>query len=382
MIRINADICIGCGQCTSACDFNALEINDGVARVNDNCTSCGMCVSSCPVGAIAAAVAQTASQDGRGILVMAQVQNGSALDVSLALCQKAHELNEQSGAPVYAALFGPYEDQTPRLIQHGADIVLCCSDERLKEEDDGLYADALTMLIQDYRPAIVLFGATSFGRSLAPRMAARLKTGLTADCTGLSIDEESGLLHQTRPAFGGNLMATIVCPNARPQMASVRPGVFMLEEPDPSRTGQVLSVSMPDGAQALYKILSGAQHPSVKSIADADIIVTAGRGIGLQKNMQLVNQFAQKIGAQVAITRPLADAGWGESRQQIGQTGHTVSPKLLIALGVSGAIQHLSGMGGAEIVIAVNTDPNAPIFSVADYAIHADCVALLQHLLV
>ncbi len=381
MIRIDLDLCIGCGQCLSACDFSAITLLDNLARVNENCTSCGMCVSTCPVKAISVDIEQTASEGHRGILVMAQVQNGSVMDVSLALCQKAYELNRKSGAPVYAVLLGPYRDQAQQLIQHGADTVLCCEDERLADEDDGLYTDTLTMLIHAYKPAIVLFGATSFGRSLAPRMAVRLHTGLTADCTELSIDEESGLLHQTRPAFGGNLMATIVCPNARPQMASVRPGVFSLEESKATRKDQILSFEMPSGAQPLYTILSKAQNPAVQSIADADIIVTAGRGIGNQKNMQLVRDFAQKIGAQVAVTRPLADAGWGEIHQQIGQTGHTVSPKLLIALGVSGAIQHLAGMGGAQTVIAVNTDSDAPIFSVADYAIHADCVALLQQLL-
>lgn len=382
MIRIDKTRCIGCGQCQSACDYDAIDIIDGIAVANDNCTSCALCPSACPVDAIEMELADAAKDESaRGILVVAQADGNAVLDVSLALCQKAQELSRKSGAPVFAALLGPLRNEVQRLIGHGADIVLLCQNDALANEDDGLYADTLCAMIDEYRPDIVLFGATRFGRSIAPRMAARLQTGLTADCTELSLDEKSGLLLQTRPAFGGNLMATIACPHARPQMATVRPGVFPTGEWDRARTGQFLSFDMPRDAQPLYDILSKAQQPPALSIADADVIVTAGRGIGTQKNMQLVNRFARIIGAQVAITRPLADAGWGESHQQIGQTGHTVAPRLLIALGVSGAIQHLAGMGGAQTVIAVNTDPNAPIFSVADYAVHGDCVALLQHLL-
>ena len=379
MIRIDLTKCTGCSLCVCSCGFDALFVENGKAAVRQGCTSCGMCVTSCPAEAISAVVESETSPLQSGILVFAQTRDGAVLDVSLSLLQKARQL--AGSEPVYAAVFGHGEKGIfTQLIDSGADIVLCYSDERMQEQDDGLYAAALMSAVEKYQPAIVLFGATSFGRSVAPRLAARLKTGLTADCTELSIDEK-GLLRQTRPAFGGNLMATIVCPNTRPQMASVRPGVFSYDPPKAARTGEVVELAVPEDATPFYRVLSSEKKPPAKGLGDACIIVTAGRGIGDIKNMKLVNAFAQKIGAHVAVTRPLADAGFGEQHQQIGQTGQSVSPDLLITLGVSGAIQHLAGIGGAKRIIAVNTDPDAPIFSVADCAIVGDCLEMLRQIL-
>ncbi len=380
MIRIDGSKCTGCSLCVSSCGFDALFIENGVAVVRCGCTNCGMCVQGCPAEAICVIIENDSDQQHNGILVFAQVQNGAVLDVCLALCQKAQEM-AGGQSPVYAVVLGQNADSfSEHLIDCGVDVVLACTNELVNEPDDGLYADILMSMIQTYRPSVVLIGATSFGRSLAPRLAARLKTGLTADCTDLSIDEQ-GLLRQTRPAFGGNLMATIVCPNTRPQMATVRPGVFMYEPQKAKRTGKVVRIEMPADANPFYTVLSSEKKPPVKGLSDAEIIVTAGRGIGEIKNMKLVHAFAQHIGAQVAVTRPLVDAGFGAQHQQIGQTGQSVSPKLLITLGVSGAIQHLAGIGGAKAIIAVNTDPDAPIFSIADYAIVGDCVELLQRIL-
>ncbi len=380
MIRIDASTCIGCAQCVSSCSVEALAMENGIAVLMDGCTNCGMCISSCPAGAISVDTQSTSDTRHKGILVVVQTQQNTAVDISLALCQKAQELS-RGETPVYAALFDPNADAfSQKLIDSGADIVLACTDARIAEPDDGLYADTLTAIIQTYKPAIVLFGATSFGRSLAPRLAARLQTGLTADCTELSIDE-NGLLCQTRPAFGGNLMATIVTPNARPQMATVRPGIFPATPPQKTRTGQVITIDIPSDAKPLYRVLSNDKRPPARGLRDADIIVTAGRGIGGIKNMQLVYAFANRIGAMVAVTRPLVDAGFGEAHQQIGQTGTSVSPRILITLGVSGAIQHLAGIGGAKTIIAINSDPEAPVFCVADYAIVGDCVEILKNIL-
>jgi electron transfer flavoprotein alpha subunit len=353
----------------------------GLAVMGEGCTRCGACVSACPVGAIDIPLElDDTNERPKAILVFAQVSGGEILDVSRALVQKAAALNANRGGTTHACLLGGGEG-AQALIDCGADTVFTCDDARLSALDDGLYAELLARLIREQRPDVVLFGATDFGRSLAPRIAARLKTGLTADCTALCFDEKTGLLRQTRPAFGGNLMATIVCPNALPQMATVRPGVFAFTAPSSARAGRIIPLTIPEDAKAFYEILAQTHNPPVRGIADADIIVTAGRGVGGVKNMALVHAFAEKIGAQVALTRSLVDAGYGGAHQQIGQTGQTVSPKLLIALGVSGAIQHLAGMGGATSVVAVNTDPDAPIFGVADYAVVGDCIEVLQALL-
>jgi len=382
MIDIDTNLCIGCGLCLMACADSALVLENGTAKVTQGCTGCGLCVDACPSGAISVSIQDGNVVDQGGILVVGQITNGAVTDVTLSLCQKARELFNYSKGQVFAALFGPDATKlAPALIAQGADTVFVCEDRRLTDPDDGLFAATLYELIQTQAPSIVLFGATAFGRSLAPRMAARLGTGLTADCTELSIDEKTGLLQQTRPAFGGNLLATIVCPHTRPQMATVRPGVFPVSAPVTARCGEIIPFDVPEDAASFYTILTKTHQSPAQSLASANIIVTAGRGIGGIKNMQLVRAFAERIGAQVAVSRPLVDAGYGEQHQQIGQTGHTVAPSLLITLGVSGAIQHLAGIGGAKTIIAINTDPDAPIFSVADYAIVGDCVELLQQFL-
>ena len=236
-------------------------------------------------------------------------------------------------------------------------------------------------MITQYKPEILLLGATGFGRSLAPRIAARVKTGLTADCTILEIDHETGLLHQTRPAFGGNLMATIVCPGHRPQMATVRPGIMPVQDPDFSREGQIISMEYEDSIEKKIKLMEEILAPEVKTIADAEIIVAVGRGIGSQKNMALAEKLASLIGGSLGVSRPLVDIGWGNHKNQIGQTGSSISPKLLISCGISGAIQHLAGISGAENIIAINTDPEAPIFNTAHYKVVGDCVEILKKMI-
>jgi len=243
------------------------------------------------------------------------------------------------------------------------------------------YAAALCRLISREKPEIVLFGATMFGRSLAPAVAAGLRTGLTADCTVLSIDKETGLLHQTRPAFGGNLMATIICPKHRPQMATVRPGIMKALEPDEKRTGEILTAGEKAEAVDGFKLLEILKAEKTESIRDAKVIFDCGRGIGSKKNLKLVKELCDRLGASYGCSRPLVDTGLCEYPHQIGQTGCTVAPDVLVCLGVSGAIQHLAGISQAKLVIAVNNDPDAPIFAAAHYKVVADCMDVVKDLL-
>ena len=242
------------------------------------------------------------------------------------------------------------------------------------------YTDWICRLAAEYKPEILLFGATPFGRSLAPCVAARLQTGLTADCSVLDIDGETGLLRQTRPAFGGNLMATIVTPHHRPQMATVRPGVMPLPAADAARQGQIVT---DDAAVApgLVELLQEVRDGGGSALQKAEVIVSVGRGIGQRKNMKLAEELAAKLGGVMGVSRPLVEMGWATQDRQIGQTGTAVAPRLLIACGISGAIQHLAGIAGAKTVVAVNTDPNAPIFGAADYKVVADAAETLRALI-
>lgn len=384
-LKIDQEKCVGCGLCVKSCAANALNIENKKAVVNDNCVLCGICVDSCSFQALSIEKEQSEEIDlseYNDIWVFAEQHMGKVLPVAYELLGKGKELARQRDCKLTALLFGKdVASETQKLIAYGADQVFLCEDDRLAENLDENYVEIFDMLINKYKPEILLFGATGFGRSIAPRVAARVRTGLTADCTLLEIDSETGLLQQTRPAFGGNLMATIVCPNHRPQMATVRPGVMSALESNDSRKGKVIPVSMPKQEIENIELLEQILTPEIDTIADAQIIVSAGRGIGSQKNLALVHQLAELLGGTVGVTRPLVDIGWSEYKYQIGQTGSTVAPKLLITCGISGAIQHLAGISGAETIIAINSDPDAPIFSVAHYKVVGDCVEILKKLI-
>lgn len=384
-LKIDQEKCVGCGLCVKSCAANALNIENKKAVVNDNCVLCGICVDSCSFQALSIEKEQSEEIDlskYNGIWVFAEQHMGKVLPVAYELLGKGEKLARQRDCKLTALLFGKdVASEAQKLIAYGADQVLLCEDDRLADNLDENYVELFDKLLNKYKPEILLFGATGFGRSIAPRVAARVRTGLTADCTLLEIDSETGLLQQTRPAFGGNLMATIVCPNHRPQMATVRPGVMSALESNDSRKGKVIPVSMPKQEIENIELLEQILTPEIDTIADAQIIVSAGRGIGSQKNLALVHQLAELLGGTVGVTRPLVDIGWSEYKYQIGQTGSTVAPKLLITCGISGAIQHLAGISGAETIIAINSDPDAPIFSVAHYKVVGDCVEILKKLI-
>jgi len=391
MIVINQETCTGCGACVGACPFAAIDFIDERPEVGDACTLCGACVDTCPVEAIRLEVSAKEGQgeksDWRGVMIFAEFRHGRLAPVALELLGAGRRLADALGAPLSAALFG---DDGPELqaavgslIHHGADVVYVAADAGLAHFSEENYTRLLTTIIRRYRPEIVLAGATAIGRSFIPAVATHLGAGLTADCTGLDIRLEDRALLQTRPAFGGNIMATIVCPDVRPQMATVRPKVMRELPPDEGRQGEIVAV-------AVEKNLLSARGRVVESVVaeadqvniqEAEILVSGGRGLDDPKGFELLRQLAGAVGGKVAASRAAVDAGWIPYPHQVGQTGKTVAPKLYIACGISGAIQHVAGMQSSETIVAINRDPHAPIFEVADYGLVGDLYEIVPKLI-
>ncbi|MDO4543407.1 MAG: electron transfer flavoprotein subunit alpha/FixB family protein [Clostridia bacterium] len=318
------------------------------------------------------------------IHVFCEQRDGAIAKVSLELLGKARELAKELNCEVYGLLLGGegIANCAQTLISYGADTVITVENEELYEYLTAPYAKALHEVIAKYEPEIVLFGATSIGRDLAPRVSAMCKTGLTADCTKLEIDAETGLLLMTRPAFGGNIMATIVCKNHRPEMATVRPGVMQALEADEKRSGKIISYQVTFGEnERKVKILSVVKGEKKEvDICAAKVLVSGGRGMGSPERFDMLKELANALGGEVSASRAAVDAGWMPQSRQVGQTGKTVHPKLYIACGISGAIQHLAGMEESDYIVAINKDESAPIFDVADLGIVGDVGAIIPKL--
>ena len=319
------------------------------------------------------AESQPDTGDYKGVWVFCEQRRGQLHSVGLELLGKGRELADQLGNELVAVIFGHNLDgMTPDLVRHGADKVLSVSDPALEHFTDDVYGQVLSSLIKEKKPEIVLCGATALGRSFFPGVAAMVGTGLTADCTELAIDPKNNQLLQTRPAFGGNIMATIVCPHHRPQMATVRPKVMRKPKPREDR-GEIVDLRLPQGVEALSRVVDSIEETSQSALlAEAEIIVTAGRGIQDPKNLDLIRDLAELLGGAVGATRGVVDSGWIPYAHQVGQTGRTVSPKLYVAIGVSGAVQHVVGMQSSQVIVAVNNDPEASIFDVATYGLVGD----------
>ena len=319
----------------------------------------------------------------KNVYVFTEQRDGEIQKVGIELIGKARELADALSQEVVAVLLGSgIKEKAETLIKHGADKVIVVDDPMLAEYVTEPYTKAIYEVIKAEEPEIMLYGASSIGRDLAPRVSARVHTGLTADCTGLEIDEETKLLRMTRPAFGGNIMATILCADFRPQMATVRPGVMKALAEDATRTGEIkeFPVTFTD-ADMNVKIreVVKAEHKAV-DITEAKRLVSGGRGIGNAEGFAMIKELAEALDGEVASSRACVDAGWIAKDEQVGQTGKTVRPELYVACGISGAIQHVAGMESADYIVAINKDETAPIFEVADLGIVGDLKVIVPKL--
>lgn len=322
--------------------------------------------------------------ESKNLWVVVETEEGAAKNVGYELLSVGRTLADKLGQQLVALVMGKdVQGVAQTCIAYGADQVLLVEGDEYATYNTDAATYAVVTLIEKYHPSIVLYGATNNGRDLAPRVACRLETGLTADCTELDIDEETGLLVSTRPTFGGNLMATILCPDHRPQMSTVRPGVFKKGTPDEGRTGEIVAEDVHiDPAQIRVSLVERVKEVAeAVNLEEAEIIVSGGRGLKEEKGFDLIRELAGVLGATVGASRAAVDAGWISHVHQVGQTGKTVAPKLYIAVGISGAIQHLAGMSGSDTVVAINKDPDAPIFDVADYAVVGDLYEVVPALI-
>ncbi len=388
-IKIIQEQCIGCGACVPVCPFGAIIMqDDGKAFITEACTACGACLEVCPVEAIIREEVEKKvamdKADYKGVWVYVEQIDGHIRGVSHELVGEGRKLADAMKQELAAVLIGNNVEALAKdLFASGADKVYLVEGPEFNHYTTDAFTITVTDLINTYRPSVILLGATNDGRDLAPRVACRVGTGLTADCTGLDIDAETGLVGWTRPAFGGNIMATILCPDHRPQMGTIRPKVFKRPVADYSKSGEIVKVASKVKAENIRtKFIELLQVcTSSCNLEEAEIIVSGGRGMCKPENFKLIEDLAEVLGGTVGASRAAVDAGWKPALHQVGQTGKTVGPKIYIACGISGAIQHLAGMSSSDVVIAINKDADAPIFKMADYGIVGDVMEVVPILI-
>ena len=404
MAVIISNSCIGCESCIPSCPFDALEINgEGkLVAIKEKCVECGKCISVCPVSALSVLggkkkVNNTLKNETRegnkvsksekttgDVWVFAEQLEGKLASVTLELIGAARKLASKLDVKVCVVLLGDkVESIIPELFAHGADTIYVIDDEVFHFYRSETYNRAFCYLIDKYKPEILLMGATTTGRDLAGAVATAMKTGLTADCTQLDIDLEKRVLLASRPAFGGNIMATIVCEKHRPQMATVRPRVMQMPETEVNKTGSIIREIFKIEEKSLRTwVLEIIKEQSENAkIEDAKIIVCGGRGVQNQEGFKLLEELAKVIGGVVAGSRGAVEKGLVDHKRQVGQTGQTVSPKLYFAIGISGAIQHTVGIQGAETIVSINTDPECEMMKLATYGIQGDVFEVLPKLI-
>ena len=377
-VNVIKEKCKGCSICVKNCPFDAITMENKLAVIGTACTGCGVCVEKCPFKAIEKVEEEKEEKDlsaYKGVWVFAEQRDGKIMPVVMELLGEGKKLAAEVGCELCAVLCGEgIEGLADELFAYGADKVYVADDPELSTYRTDAYTKVIYEAIEEYKPEIVLLGATHIGRDLGPCLAVKANTGLTADCTKLEIDPEDKKIKQTRPAFGGNLMAPIVCPNHRPQMSTVRPGVMEKAAYEEGRKGEVihLNVEFKEGDIRTKVVEIVKSMKDAVSLTDAEIIVSGGMGLGKPEGFELLKQLADKLGGVIASSRAAVDAGWIDHAYQVGQTGTTVKPKIYFACGISGAIQHAAGMQNSEQIIAINTNENAPIFEIADYGIVGD----------
>ncbi|HUI90995.1 MAG TPA: electron transfer flavoprotein subunit alpha [Chitinivibrionales bacterium] len=388
-ITVDIEKCIGCSLCVRACSQSAITVTGKKAVIDlAKCNLCAACVEACKkyraitiTKEVSARAASTA--DYKNVAVFIEQRDGAVAGVSYEMLGEGRKLADRLGEKLVAVLLGSgMSKQAEDLVKFGADKVVYYDSEKLKNFQDDGYGQLVAEFIGNEKPSIVLAGATAIGRSFVPKVAARVWGGLTADCTKLEIDTEKRLLLGTRPAFGGNLMATIICPHHRPQIATVRHKVMKQAQKNDGRTGEVVVNTVDDACLCIRtKIVNVVKEvESTKNIAEADIIVSGGRGMQDPKNLALLKELAEVLGGAVGASRAAVDAGWIPYAHQVGQTGKTVCPKLYIACGISGSVQHMAGMQSSEYIIAINKDPGADIFQIANLGIVGDALEILPQL--
>ncbi len=366
------------------CPFGALEEVDGKVQMNSACKMCKLCIKKGPKGAVEFVEDEVKKIDKtlwKGITVYVDHTEGEIHPVTFELLGKASELAKKTNQQVYALFMGSnITDKSRELLHYSADKVYVYDKPELEHFKIETYTAVFEDFINNVMPSTVLVGATTVGRQLAPRVAARFHTGLTADCTVLDMHENTDLV-QIRPAFGGNIMAQILTPNNRPQMATVRYKVMNAPERMEQESGEIVKCEIAsDKLKSRVKVLDVVPKKKEKTIDAADVLVVAGRGVKKQEDLEMINELAELLGGQVACTRPLVEAGWMDGKRQVGLSGRTVRPKLIITCGVSGAIQFVAGMDHSDKIVAINKDPKASIFSVANYGLIGDIYDIIPKL--